>query len=1070
MISCRTCGQANPEEARFCLKCGTALASAEGTTLETRKTVTVVFADISGSTELGERLDPEATRALLARYFAAMREVLEQHGGTVEKFIGDAVMAVFGVPTLHEDDALRAVRAASDMQARLAELNATAVAPDRRLEIHIGVNTGEVVAGAGGSQLLVTGDAVNVAARLEQAAPAGEILLGPTTEQLVRTAVTVEPVAPLAVKGKAAPLAAFRMLQVAAGRETRRERFAVPLVGRQRELHLLNGAFARATAERSVHLFTLLGEPGVGKSRLVHELVGNLGDQATVLRGRCLPYGEGITYWPIGEIVRSAAGIGDADARDIARSKLAAKIGDLSRADEIAGHVAAAIGLAGATPSRAEIFWAIRRFCEHLASERPLVLVLDDLQWAEPTLLELVGYLVESSQAPILLLVVARPDLLDRPGRWSGGGPNASTLRLEPLSAGESSELIGSLAGATVLPPTLRERVTSAAEGNPLFVEEFVAMLRDTGRLTEGNGNAVGERNLSELTVPPSITALLGARLDRLEPQARDAIGRAAIVGEAFGVAELRALTPVAERDTVQGLLRVLIQRGLVRPDPAVADKGTYRFGHLLVRDAAYTALPKQRRAELHERLATWLEATAGDRLAEFEEIIAHHLEQAFRYRVELLPEDEVARALAERAIGHLTAAAVHARNRDDLRAAGRLLERAVDLAPAGDRRRAVWMLDVGIASYQDVDLDRIERAWRRMREEAHAAGANDLASVADMEALVLRTHRDPSYPVADLATALAATEPIVEAANDPLVTADYWGMRAYASIARCQWREAAEDAERMAIAAADGHHVTLERGSRETLANALVWGPTPAAEVLERAEQFLRTMGPMESILLVLPLAQLGRIEEARLELAAGRASADELGLASLTPGSHHLGGMAELTAGNLVAAERELRAGTQMLEAAGETSNFSTAAGWLAYVLARLGRMDEAAEVAARAQGATAPGDLLSQTLWRMALALVEVARDDAGAGAKLAREAVELMRSTDMLDFRGDTHRTLADVLDAADQPGEAIAERREALRLYEAKGVLPKIAALRVQLASGSGTDSIGGSSRSAPENQ
>ena len=341
-----------------------------------------------------------------------------------------------------------------------------------------------------------------------------------------------------------------------------------------------------------------------------------------------------------------------------------------------------------------------------------------------------------------------------------------------------------------------------------------------------------------------------------------------------------------------------------------------------------------------------------------------------------------------------------------------------------------------------------------------------DLASVADMETLVLRTHRDPTYRNADLATALAATEGVVENAHDPLVTAEYWGMRAYASIARCQWRAAAEDAQRMAIAAADAHHVTLDRGSRETLANALVWGPTPAAEVVERVDQLVSSIGPMESILLVVPLAQLGRIEEARRELAARRAAAEELGLPSL-PHSHHLGGMMELTAGNLVAAERELRTGTQMLEAAGETSNFSTFAGWLAYVLARLSRTDEATEVAARARRATAPDDIISQALWRIAMALVDIARGEADGAEPLAREAVELMRPTDMLDFRGDAHSTLADALDAAGRPGEAIVERREALRLYEAKGVLPKTAELRGQLASEPATGRMGDSSGSAP---
>ena len=1050
MITCGTCGEDNPEQARFCWNCGGALAPlTEGAPREVRKTVTVVFADITDSTGLGERLDPEAMRALLARYFAAMREVLERHGGTVEKFIGDAVMAVFGVPTLHEDDALRAVRAAADMRERLATLNAASLGTS--LQMRIGVNTGEIVAGSDAGELLVTGDAVNVAARLEQAAAPGEIVIGAATERLVREAVTAEPLEPLILKGKSDPVHAFRLVEVSASHATRPDHFDAPLVGRHRELHLIREALERASAEGAVHLFTVLGAAGIGKSRLVHEVLDGLGERATVLRGRCLPYGEGITYWPIGEVVRSAAGITDADSRQAASAKLTARLQGATRADEIADHVAAAIGLSDATPPREQIFWAIRRLLEHLAAERSVVIVLDDLQWAEPTLVELIAHLVEwSGDIPMLLVCMARPDLFERHPTWGGGLANATILRLEPLTPGESTQLIGSLPGTEALPEALRERVATAAEGNPLFVEEFVAMVRDAGWLGGTAGDPGAHDDLAALTVPPTVRALVSARLDRLAPPAQDVIGCAAVVGKVFEEVAVRELTPEPAQADVPVQLRVLVQRELVRLDSAAVDEDTYRFRHLVVRDAAYGALPKERRAELHERLATWLEGTAGDRLAELEEVIAHHLEAAHRYRLELGPEDETARAVAERALGHLVTAAIHARDRNDAPAAGNLFSRAVDLAPPGDHRRAVWMLDVAIGAEEDLDLDRGERSWTRMREEAEAAGAQDLASVADLRLLVLRASRDPTFAHADLDMAIAGAGRVAQEAHDPLARAMYWVTRSAASNWRGQMEDAMAHAERAAAAAAEAQHPILKRQSLVNVASALLVGPTPSNEVMVRIEQFHRETGPVGPLLLGQPLAQLGRIEEARRELAAGRAAAEELGLATAVQASDSIEGSVELTVGNLTAAERQLRTDMGRLEAAGETGAFSTVAGQLAWVLARLRQTDEAAEVAARARLATAPDDLLSQGLWRMAMALIAAVRGGTGEAERLAREAAEFLRRTDMLDFRGDAHRTIADVLDVAGRHDEATAERREALRLYEAKGVVPKIAELRTQL--------------------
>ena len=518
MTICAACGQDNPEVARFCLACGTPIAAEPLQQREVRKTVTVVFSDVSGSTALGERLDAEAVRGVMERYFAEMRAVLERHGGTVEKFIGDAVMAVFGVPVSHEDDALRAVRAAVEMRERLGELNER-LAADWNVTIgaRTGVNTGEVVTGDGHSrERLATGDAVNVAARLEQAAAPGEILIGVDTYRLVKHAVEAEPVEPLAVKGKSEPLGAFSVRAVADVSLPTRA-LDSPLVGRERELRRLRDTFEQAAADRSCHLFTLLGPAGVGKSRLVRELADELQGRATVVRGRCLPYGEGITYWPVVEAVRDAAGLVESSSPADAQGRVAAVLGDDPQAAAVAERVLEVLRAGEGAGAADETFWALRKFLETLARARPLVVVFDDVHWGEPTFLDLVEHVADwSRDAAILLVCVARPELLDvRPG-WGGGKLNATSLLLEPLDDEHSAQLIESLLGETDLVEDLQRRIGEAAEGNPLFVEEMLAVLIEDGVLERRNGGWTAVRDLERISVPPTIQALLGARLDQL--------------------------------------------------------------------------------------------------------------------------------------------------------------------------------------------------------------------------------------------------------------------------------------------------------------------------------------------------------------------------------------------------------------------------------------------------------------------------------------------------------------------------------------------------------------------------
>jgi class 3 adenylate cyclase len=612
---------------------------------EVRKVVTVLFCDLAGSTALGERTDPEALRALMTRYYDLARAALERHGGTVEKFVGDAVMAVFGIPVSSEDDALRAVRAAVELRGVVHGLG---------LEARIGVNTGAVVAGEGDT--LVTGDAVNVAARLEQAAGTGEILLGDATVRLVRDAVVAEPVE-LAVKGKAQPLAAHRLDALdatAAGVERHLDR---PLIGRGRERERMRADFADVAATRACRLFTLVGPAGVGKSRLVADFLEHVGETATVARGRALSYGEGITYWPLVEVILQLG----LDPDEAIRS------------------------------SPADTQLATRGLLEQVAQRQPLIIVLDDLQWAEPPLLDLVEHVADwSREAPIYLLCIARPELLDvRPG-WGGGKLNATSILLEPLPAEEAAQLAEMLLDGLDVDADTRARVLAAAEGNPLFIEEMSALAQEAGGAVE---------------VPPTIQAVLQARLDRLSEPERVVIERGAVEGKVFHRGSVTALAPEPDRGAVPGHLFSLVRKELVRPDRTqIPGDDAFRFRHLLIRDTAYEALPKATRAELHEQFAGWL-GEHGE-LLELDEIVGYHLEQAARYRRELDAADAAAAVTAERAAERLGRAGRAAFEREDYHATTSLLARAVGLLPEGpERRRLIPFLVVALSESGSGDV-----------------------------------------------------------------------------------------------------------------------------------------------------------------------------------------------------------------------------------------------------------------------------------------------------------------------------------------------------------------------------
>ena len=674
-----------------------------------RKTVTVMFMDAAGSTGIGERTDPEAMRRVMTRYFDEISRVVEQHGGVVEKYIGDAVMAVFGVPVVHENDALRAVRAAADIRDRLAKVD-DELERERGITIHwrTGINTGEVVAGdSNAGQRFVSGDAVNVAARLEQAAAPGEVLLGSETYRLVRDSAKVTPAPPVAAKGKSAPLVAYQLIEIAPLTASSTRRLDSPMVGRRRQRRLLTEAFDQAVDQRVCFLFTILGAAGVGKSRLVSDLLVSVTDRALVIQGRCLSYGEGITYWPIAEAVREAARVAEDDDDDALRAKLGALVDEEANRAQVVERIGGLLGRFAPAGAAEETTWAIRTLLESLARRQPVVLVLDDLHWAEPALLDLVEHLAEwIHDAPLMLLCVARQELLERRPGWAGGRAYAATLTLEPLDEVESHELMANLLGQSGVGGALEASIAAAAEGNPLFVEEMVGMLIDKGHLVPANGGWAVVDDLAAVAVPPTISALLEARLDGLPPPERDVLERASIEGKVFHRGAVVELSPEQTREDVAPVLRSLSRKELVRPDRAdFSGDEAYRFRHLLIRDAAYGALPKERRAELHARFAGWLERVAGGHIAEYDEILGYHYERAHRYRTELGPADDEARRLAALGARHLGAAGQRALDRSDVLAARKLLAGAAQLLPPGDAQRTRLSADLGMAMSQAGDL-----------------------------------------------------------------------------------------------------------------------------------------------------------------------------------------------------------------------------------------------------------------------------------------------------------------------------------------------------------------------------
>ena len=995
MVTCARCGQENPEGFAFCGACGAPLV-AEDAAREVRKTVTVVFSDVTGSTALGEQLDPESLRRVMGRYFDETQSVVERHEGIVEKFIGDAVMAVFGIPIVHEDDALRAVRAAMEMRERLSGLNEE-LARDWGVTIAVrtGVNTGEVVAGdAGGGQRFATGDAVNVAKRFEEAAPPGEILLGEPTYMLVRDAVEVAEVEPLGLKGKTAAVRAYRLLSLEGDMPGRARRLDSPMVGRERELAALEQAYRRAVGERACHLFTLLGAAGVGKSRLVAEFMGGVGDEATIMRGRCLPYGEGITYWPLAEALRGRYG----------DDPLAGIEGALEGDDAhlITERVAAAVDLGGNPGPSDETAWAVRRLFEAEGRARPLVVLFDDMQWAEPTFLDLVEHLAEwSHDSPILLICIARPEFLDERPSWSGGKFNATSVLLERLNDGESAELVTNLLGRAQLDEDVRSRIMSAAEGNPLFVEEMLRMLIDDGLLRRSASEWVPAGDLSQITVPPTIHALLAARLDRLGRDERAVIERGSVEGKVFHRGAVAELSTEQLRESVWTHLQTLVRKELIRPDRTdLPGEDAFRFRHLLIRDAAYEAMPKELRAELHERFADWLDQIG---LTEQDEIVGYHLEQAFRYRTELAPVDDDARRLALGAGERLGRAAGRAMRRADAAATIGLSERALTLLPETHEMRPRLLSDLGHSLHERGDLDEAETAYDDGLAAASQVGDRPVGALIEARKAALRTMRGGLMDEAVASLRPRAEE--LEKLGDEEALAEVL----YLLGQHISWTDGdpTGDLERAAGIAKTLGNLRLEVAVISWLCVDAFWFDGSVDDGLKLCARLVdRPNARSEASRLLVIGGNFkrmgGREEEGRADIEEGMARQMELGRTVDAHATSMMTACVSLLADLYEQAEQEIMPAHEALTAYGETGYLSTVSAIAAFALAAQGRSDEAEVYVDEARAIGADDDVSTNAYWRAAQARVLDARGDHDAARDMAEESLTFLAPRRFFDM--------------------------------------------------------------------
>ena len=1046
MIRCSSCNEENPPRFRLCGYCGAPLIAVElQPAREVRKTVTLVFSDLKESTALGERLDSEALHEVKERYFNAMSTEIKRHGGKIEKYIGDAIMAVFGLPRAHEDDALRAVRAAIGMKAVLAGLNETLNARfGVVLSNRTGVNTGEVVAidDPAADQKLATGDAVNVTARLEQAAPANEIYIGEVTYRLVRDAVEVEPVAPLTLKGKSQSVAAYRLIS-AHGLEGNVRRVDTPLVGRAEELAAMHAAWDTVLAERRVHLVTVIGDAGIGKSRLVRELMDRAGSSAHIICGRCLAYGDGITFWPLREMVVSAAGIRSDDTPDIARDKLLSYIGDA----DIADRIASATGLSASAFPLHEIYWGVRRLMQVLAAQRPLLVLFDDIHWAEPAFLDLLENLLETiGDSPVLMLATARRDLLEERPQW-GERDRSTRLVLCPLGETAVAQVVTNLLGAAGLHQTLLRRIVNAAEGNPLYVEQMLAMLIETGAVRQEGRRWVSVQADADIEVPPTIQALLEARLDNLQRGERATAEPAAVIGIEFPQSAVESLAMSTLRSGIEPQLAALSRKNFIRRMTSTDSILRYRFDHHLVRDTVYNGLLKRARSKLHTEFVRWADqANAGsDRGLEFEEILGYHLEQAYRYLSELGPIDDAGAALGRDGARRLSSAARRAFARGDLHAAAKLFRRSAALLADADAQRAALLPELGEAL---IELGEFAQA-RAVLEEAltHAERLSDerLRAAAMLLLMQVRLYGgepgDWGEETLRVATAaVAALEPLQ--ADAELAIA--WRLAGFVHGVAGRYAKVGEAATHVVTHARRAGNERLVARTAVGLSITLLLGPTPVPQAIAQCEDVIadgladrQALGKIRCTLSTLH-AMNGAFDTAREHYRRGRALLRELGQGVLAASTAQDLVQTELLAGDLQGAEREAREDYAFLTRMGETYQFATLAALLSRLVRDQGRDEEALELSKAAEAAAGEDDIETQALWRSIRAPILARAGNLDGAEKLARAALQLSLQTEISTLHADAGAELAHVLQLCGKQSEAQRMIDEAIALYEVKG--------------------------------
>jgi class 3 adenylate cyclase len=964
-----------------------------------RKLATVLFVDLVDSTALVTGADPEVVRRRVQRFFDRVSHCVTTHGGIVEKFAGDAVMAAFGIPQAHEDDAERAIRAGL---AILDEVDGL------ELEARIGVESGEVVADDSDSTF-ATGEAVTVAARLERAAEPGQLLIGPAAHRLTLGRVEAEDVGPVELKGLGREIWTWRVVG-AGGGETRPHALQAPLVGRDAELDLLQNTYDRALRDRRAHLFTIYGEPGVGKSRLAHEFSESL-DGATVLSGRCLPYGEGVTYWPLAEMVKCAAGIVDDDPLDVAIEKLRQFCEDEVVAD-LLGLASGVLEAVQAERSQQEIAWAAREWAQRVAQEQPLVLVFEDIHWAEEPLLELIEHLVTwVREAPLLVISLARPELLDiRPG-WGGGRVRATAIELEPLGEVESEELVDALASDRELSAEERHAVLEKTEGNPLYLEETVRMLTEE---SEGIGR-----------IPDTLQALIAARIDRLGPEAKALLQRAAVIGRIFWRGALERLSP--ELESLEEPLDDLRLREFVLDEPRSSIRGetAYKFKHVLIREVAYSGLSKSARAEHHRRFAQWLKERAGDELLE---IRAYHLDHATALLAELdgsAPVElqrEAAEALAE--------AGLRAFAREANRTARQHFVRSVELEPTLRRRY--------LAARAAVRLSDLPAVSREMEEvlaaaiEAKDRWTQGRALVTLAEAAVLRE--------ADVEAAQQMIDEALEALEEDDLTGRFRALRARATVAWMRGHlEKQEElmAEALELARQAGRK-DFESEAADELASVylLRLELDRAAPLIEQAILLAEQSGSAEARGRALRFAgqlhlQRRELDDADAALEAAREHLAEAGAAWSLARTLQFSAWVARYKGEATRSERLFRESIRILAPLEDRSTLCESQRGLASLLLEQGRVDEAERFALAARETVGPTDVTSLSTTAYTLGQIRAAQGRDDEAELLLREAYELVADGEHRMQQRDSLEALAQFLRDRGREAEAAEadERRE-----------------------------------------